>query len=184
MLHRQVVERRCHLVMIGAEHLLPDCQRGDTAARPPSAGSVASSNAARLFRSRATSGWSGSCHHSSIANARRYSGSASLTRLVARSNSARLLRAVATGGLIGQTFSLIANARRYSGWPPSAGSWHQQPRQVFEYDGDTEIIGAVQPLVDRQRAAVQRLGLPQPVGVLEQPRHIVEVAGDVGDSGP
>ena len=69
-------------VMIGAEHLLPDCQRAAAQRLGlPRPGSVALSNAARLLRSRVDVGVVGVVlTHSSDRYARRYSGSASLTR--------------------------------------------------------------------------------------------------------
>ena len=116
-----------------------------------------------------------------MARARRQSGSASARRLVACSNAARLLRAVATSGWSGPS-SLVDRqgpAVERLGLGQAVGGL-QQRRQVVEADGDVGVVRAVAALVDRQGPAVERLGLGQAVGVLEQLRQVVEVGGDVG----
>ena len=47
-------------------------------------------------------------------------------------------------------------------------------------EGDLGVVRAVAPLMDGQRAAIQRLGLPRPVGVPQQRRQVFEANGDVG----
>ena len=118
--------------------------RGASAARPRRAGWWPAATAARLLRSMATSGWSGPKLASSMASARRISGSASPSRLVACSNCARLLRRMATLGWSGpKLVSSMASARRISGSAsaePVGGL--QQLRQVVEVDGDVGMVGA------------------------------------------
>ena len=76
-----------------------------------------------------------------MASARRISGSASPSRLVAWSNGARLLRSLATSGWSGPKLSRrwpapAASAAR----PRPAGSWPGATRQIVEVSGDVGML--------------------------------------------
>ena len=53
-------------------------------------------------------------------------------------------------------------------------------REVVEADGDVGVVRPEALLVDCERAAIERLGLGEPVGVLQQLGQVVEASGDIG----
>ena len=79
-----------------------------------------------------------------------------------------------------ELFSSMASARRISGSASASRlvAW-SSCGQVVEGGGDVGMLRAEALLVDGERAAIQRLGLGQPVGGLQQLGQVVEVAGDV-----
>ena len=65
--------------------------------------------------------------------------------------------------------------------PRRAGSWLvKQPREIVEVGRHIGMIRPIALLVDRERAAIERLGLGEAVRGSEQPREIVEAARDIG----
>ena len=92
---------------------------------------------------------------SSMASARRISGSASASRLVAWSNCARLLRRWRRGmvGAVGLLVDGQRPAHQRLGLGQAVGGL-EQLRQVVEADGDVGVLGAVGLLVDGQRRRI------------------------------
>ena len=120
---------------------------------------------------------------SSMASARRISGSASASRFVAWSNTARLLRSVATLGWSGPKLcSSMASARRISGSASASRlvAWSNCAR-LLRRDGDVGVVGPEALLVDGQRAAHQRLGLGVHRLCEEQYRELVRQPGGEPD---
>ena len=54
------------------------------------------------------------------------------------------------------------------------------PGQIVQTSRNLGVVGAIAVLLDGQGAAEERLGLAQPVGVLEQRRQVVEADGGGG----
>ena len=116
-----------------------------------------------------------------MARARRISGSASASRLVAWSNSARLLRAVATSGWSRPEALLIdgegAAHQRFGLGQPVGGL--EQLRQVVEAGGDVRVVGPEALFVNLQGAAHQRFGLGVESGSNEEQSELTGREGDV-----
>ena len=120
--------------MVGAEALLVDGQRAAHQRLGLGQPVGGLQQLGQVVEAVATSGWSGPKVFSSMASARRISGSASASRLVACSNSARLLRRMATSGCSGPEALLVDGQRaahqRLGLGQPVGGL--QQLRQVVE----------------------------------------------------
>ena len=133
---------------------------------------------ARLLRLLATLGCSGPKLFSSIASARRISGSAFAARFVALNSSARLLRSRRPWDGPVQSSSRRSPAPAASAARPRVSrfvAWSNCAR-LLRRMATFGMVWAVALLVDRQRPAHQRLGLRQPVRGLEQHRQVVEVS--------
>ena len=116
--------RRGDVGMLGAEALLVDGQRAAHQRLGLGQPVGGLQQPGQVVEVGGDVGWSGPKLFSSMASARRISGSASASRLVACSSWARLLRSVATLGWSGpKLFSSMASARRSAARPPPAGWW-------------------------------------------------------------
>jgi hypothetical protein len=51
---------------------------------------------------------------------------------------------------------------------------------VVEVSADLWMVGSQGLFIDSQRPAKERLGSLEPVGIVEQPRQVVEADGDAG----
>ena len=116
-----------------------------------------------------------------MASARRISGSASPSRLVACSNRARLLRRDRDVRMVLAEACLVDGERaahqRFRLAEPVGGL--QQQGEVVEVARDVWMVLAKACLVDGERAAHQRFRLAEPIGRLHQLGEVVDGVRDV-----